>query len=154
MNTASKSTKQFPRTLPRYTLPICLVAALGLISGCLSERGSLTANTHNSESVPSFQDNPAPSVPHVSTSVSISMSSSIQEGEYTRRAEAIEHASSYLSGICSSQGKFTYRVNLDPEVQVTPKYNVLRHAGTMYALGMAYDFNPNSQVRRTLLQAG
>jgi len=49
-------------------------------------------------------------------------------------AEAIRSSADYLSDAIDEEGKFVYRVNLDPAVKVRPRYNVLRHAGTVFAL--------------------
>jgi hypothetical protein len=43
-------------------------------------------------------------------------------------------ATAYLVDACGPDGKFKYRINTDPKVIVEPKYNMLRHAGAMYAL--------------------
>lgn len=49
-------------------------------------------------------------------------------------AEAIRSSADYLSNAVDEEGKFVYRINLDPAVKVSPRYNVLRHAGTVFAL--------------------
>ncbi len=49
---------------------------------------------------------------------------------------AIDLAMGYLVRSCGDDGQFVYRVNLDPAVTPAPKYNLLRHAGTIYALAM------------------
>jgi len=51
--------------------------------------------------------------------------------------DAIDRAAAYLVRACGEDGKFVYCVNLDPAVRPEPGYNMLRHAGTIYALGMA-----------------
>jgi len=60
----------------------------------------------------------------------------------------------YLVRWCGPDGKFRYRVHLDPRVEPSPRYNVLRHAGAIYALGMYHGACPNEQVRSTLVRAG
>lgn len=50
--------------------------------------------------------------------------------------ESIELANDYLYSLLDEQGKFTYRLNLNPSVALSPKYNMLRHAGTIYAMSM------------------
>lgn len=56
--------------------------------------------------------------------------------EPRRRAlrEAIDDAAAYLARACRADGSFVYRINLDPEVPVPDAYNVLRHAGAIYAM--------------------
>ena len=44
-------------------------------------------------------------------------------------------ASNYLARQIKTNGQFVYRINLDTIVRVKPRYNILRHAGTVYALG-------------------
>ena len=68
--------------------------------------------------------------------------------------KAIELSADYLARQCMANGKFVYRINLDPEVKLKKKYNVLRHAGTMYALAMFYEQTPNQQTRDVLLRSG
>lgn len=57
--------------------------------------------------------------------------------------EAIERATGYLRRANRADGQFDYLVNLDPEVTVTRDYNLLRHAGAIYSLGMAYQREPD-----------
>ena len=49
-------------------------------------------------------------------------------------SEAIHLSAGYLLKRCDHVGKFLYRVNLNPDVTPEPKYNFLRHSGTIYAL--------------------
>ncbi len=59
--------------------------------------------------------------------------------ERERRLQAIDLAAGYLSRTCGDNGRFVYRINLDPDQSSRPRYNMLRHAGTMYALGMHHE---------------
>lgn len=47
---------------------------------------------------------------------------------------SIQIAADYLIRACDVDGRFVYRVNLDPSVEIKPRYNLLRHAGTIYSL--------------------
>jgi hypothetical protein len=67
--------------------------------------------------------------------------------------EAIDAAAAYLVGICDSEGKFTYRVNIDPKVKVQTKYNMLRHAGTIFSLVDYYNWRKDEQVLDTLTRS-
>lgn len=67
--------------------------------------------------------------------------------------QAIIASSDYLVGVCDPDGQFVYRVNLDPQAAAMPKYNILRHAGTIYALGLIDGDHPNPAVRGTMLRA-
>ena len=49
---------------------------------------------------------------------------------------SVHSAIDYLVRTTDEQGKFAYIVNTDPDVPPTDEYNVVRHAGTMYGLGM------------------
>ena len=48
----------------------------------------------------------------------------------------IEDANAYMHKMLDNKGKFTYRHNLNPDVRVPPKYNMLRHAGSIYSMVM------------------
>jgi hypothetical protein len=68
-------------------------------------------------------------------------------------SEAIHLAAKYLNKACDQDGKFLYRVNLNPNVRPKPRYNFLRHAGSIYALA-DYDRNhPDSSTLNTLKRA-
>jgi len=47
---------------------------------------------------------------------------------------SIHKAADYLINRCNHKGKFLYRINLNPDADLTRKYNFLRHAGAIYAL--------------------
>ncbi|NNF43547.1 MAG: hypothetical protein HKO59_15450 [Phycisphaerales bacterium] len=55
----------------------------------------------------------------------------------------IDLATGFLLRNCGSDGQFVYRINLDPESTVKPKYNMLRHAGALYALAEAVPRDPD-----------
>ena len=73
-------------------------------------------------------------------------------------AEAIARSAAYLAQAIHPNGMFTYRVNLDPQIKVKPKYNLLRHAGAIYALAtyqpQCSDPHLDSMVRLALERAG
>ncbi|HPA19602.1 MAG TPA: hypothetical protein PLU30_17775 [Verrucomicrobiae bacterium] len=52
----------------------------------------------------------------------------------TALRSAITLAGGYLIRVCDSNGRFEYVRHPDPFVRLKPSYNILRHAGTMYAL--------------------
>jgi hypothetical protein len=54
--------------------------------------------------------------------------------------QAIHLSAGYLKRNCDDKGKFTYRINTNPQVKPKPKYNVLRHAGAIYSLAMYAQF--------------
>ncbi|MBC8315449.1 MAG: hypothetical protein ISR57_09805 [Bacteroidales bacterium] len=67
---------------------------------------------------------------------------------------AINLAGSYLSDIMLDNGQFVYRINLDTTVTVKPGYNILRHAGAIYALCMYHDLTGDTLAFETAQKAG
>lgn len=67
--------------------------------------------------------------------------------------KVIALSAKYLANSCNDQGQFLYRVNLDPAVKIKPKYNTLRHAGSVYALAMYLGRNSDGNVRNALLRS-
>lgn len=51
--------------------------------------------------------------------------------------EGIVSAVRYIGHHTQETGRFVYLVNMDPDVPVPQEYNILRHAGTIYSLGLA-----------------
>ncbi len=66
--------------------------------------------------------------------------------------EAIEAGTSYLLTHLNEDGSFVYRVNADGS-SVTPRYNVLRHAGSIYALADAHDDAPSPALRDAIVRS-
>ena len=67
--------------------------------------------------------------------------------------QAISLGSEYLVTACNADGKFVYRININPMVHPEPKYNMLRHAGTLYALSQYEQRKPNKTTRDTVKRA-
>jgi hypothetical protein len=61
-------------------------------------------------------------------------------------APAIESAADYLCKSVRPDGSFVYLANVSPDVNVTERYNILRHAGAIYSLCMYYDWSGNREV--------
>jgi hypothetical protein len=70
-----------------------------------------------------------------------------------RLDKALATAAAYLVRHCNADGRFTYRVNIDPRVEIKPGYNVLRHAGTIHALATYARQHPDEQLLDTLRRA-
>ena len=68
--------------------------------------------------------------------------------------QAIARSTDYLVRHTGEDGRFDYRLNMDPNVEVSNSYNLLRHAGAIYALGMAYERQPDEQVKAAMERAG
>lgn len=54
---------------------------------------------------------------------------------------AITLAAQYIVGACGEDGKFVYEINT-ADGSVSPDYNIVRHAGAMYALAMINGIQP------------
>ncbi len=66
--------------------------------------------------------------------------------------QGIALATAYMVRSCAPDGHFVYRV--DPvSGQESERYNIVRHAGAMYALGMAYRAHPSLPVAEALARA-
>lgn len=59
----------------------------------------------------------------------------------------------YFSAVCDSGGKFQYQTHLNPEIKLPPKYNILRHSGSLFAMASALKKKANKQHQETLLRA-
>lgn len=66
---------------------------------------------------------------------------------------AITRATGYLRRANHASGQFDYLVNMDPAVTVPRQYNMLRHAGTIYALGMAQELAPERATLEVMRRA-
>lgn len=55
-------------------------------------------------------------------------------------------ATNFLLSMAHDNGSFVYRINIDPTITVTPRYNWLRHAGTLYALAAYYELTERPEI--------
>lgn len=67
-------------------------------------------------------------------------------------SRAIALSATYLERACGPDGKFVYRINIDTGKK-SDSYNVVRHAGAMYALSMLYHAHPDSQALDAMVRA-
>jgi hypothetical protein len=67
--------------------------------------------------------------------------------------QAIRLAADYTKRNCDGTGKFVYRVNLKTH-QSSSHYDPLRHAGTMYGLGMYNHYVADSNAVAAMVRAG
>lgn len=66
---------------------------------------------------------------------------------------AIEAAGGYLLRATGPDGRFVYLAGVDPAFEPEPSYNVLRHAGTVYSLGMYYGWEAKEETRQAMVRA-
>ena len=65
---------------------------------------------------------------------------------------AIQLSGDYILNNIHPDGQFIYKRNLNPKVRVKENYNVLRHCGTIYAMGMQYDYLPSESMKPATLK--
>lgn len=70
-----------------------------------------------------------------------------------RLERAIHAAAGYLIRSCDAKGQFVYQVNLDPKVKIEPSYNMIRHAGAIYALDKYNRLFPSEPARQAIRRA-
>ncbi|MEM6252738.1 MAG: hypothetical protein AAF821_07440 [Cyanobacteria bacterium P01_D01_bin.156] len=63
---------------------------------------------------------------------------------------AIDQAAGYLINNLQKNGMFRYRINTNSGVKLRPKYNILHHAGCVYALSLYNQYCPSENVRRAV----
>ena len=79
--------------------------------------------------------------------------SSLQAQEPLNITPSIESAAAYLIRHCQPNGQFIYRINTNPNVQVAPTYNMLRHAGAMYSLAQFHRQTRKMRTEQVLRKA-
>ncbi len=67
--------------------------------------------------------------------------------------KAIAAAASYLEHAVGDDGRFVYRVNTDPGTLVAPRYNMLRHAGTIWSMCDAHGITRNAEQLSAAVRA-
>jgi hypothetical protein len=66
----------------------------------------------------------------------------------------IRGAVAYLEKHVQPNGRFHYLTNLNPEAEIDPaEYNILRHCGTLYAMGQAAELYPDAVDKETMVRA-
>ena len=66
---------------------------------------------------------------------------------------AINRSTRYLANNTKEDGMFEYRINMDPTIKVKQKYNILRHAGAIYAMSMYYQLDPDVNIKSAIERA-
>ncbi|RTZ96711.1 MAG: hypothetical protein DSY90_09925 [Deltaproteobacteria bacterium] len=68
-------------------------------------------------------------------------------------SDSIRLSTKYLVRTCNPNGQFKYIANKSSMRQARPHYNILRHAGAIYALVQSYYRQPDDEVRTALIAA-
>jgi hypothetical protein len=66
---------------------------------------------------------------------------------------AIQRSKTYIINACLPSGRFVYDID-DESGRILSKYNVIRHSGTIYSLGLYYESYPDPVVLNAMLRAG
>jgi len=65
---------------------------------------------------------------------------------------AIKRSAKYLQKSVKENGMFEYRVNMDPSIKVKRKYNIIRHAGAIYAMSQYLELYPQDYEMRSAIE--
>lgn len=60
----------------------------------------------------------------------------------------------YLVHNSKQDGMFQYRINMNPAIEAKAGYNILRHAGTVYAMSMYYKLKPDPNMQAAIKRTG
>ena len=69
-------------------------------------------------------------------------------------ARDMKTTADYFANHIGPNGRFEYLINLDGHEVPKDKYNVVRHGGSIYGLGMYYELSGDPLARETMLKAG
>jgi hypothetical protein len=126
--------------LPNHKISIILIAFLVVIGLFFRSLGK-SAGPLSKQTRSLLFESKAPGIPdrYLNTNANLNIE------------ESIHSAANYLIRHCNNKGRFTYRINTNPDVKVSKRYNMLRHAGTLYALAaFALEYN-DVRARETVL---
>ena len=65
---------------------------------------------------------------------------------------AIKRSAKYLRKSVKENGMFEYRVNMDPTIKLKKRYNIIRHAGAIYAMSQYYELYPEDDEMRSAIE--
>jgi len=71
----------------------------------------------------------------------------------SRLISAMHSAAAYLAQACGPDGRFLYRINPQQIGQLPERYNILRHAGTLYALSCYAALTQDEACRQACARA-
>ena len=86
-------------------------------------------------------------------SLSCSIPKTKNESPQTENIQtAIKRSAKYLQKSVKENGMFEYRINIDPSINVKRKYNILRHAGAIYAMSQYLELYPQDYEMRSAIE--
>ena len=91
--------------------------------------------------------------PQLSTAAGTENSDASSTVSSAALAQAIKVGGEYLENSCGPLGQFVYQVNV-VSGRTAGEYNIVRHAGAMYALGMLNDLHPDQNAVAALTRSG
>lgn len=136
----------YPKRLPALTL--CLLSAVAL-AGCGQEPDTTRAATEsNLMQTPGTGILPPADNNLGENGQTDPAGTSRPVGKLTRDqlTAAAQLSARYLELACDEEGKFVYCVNMNAHVVVVERYNIVRHAGAIYALAMYQERFPNQET--------
>jgi hypothetical protein len=68
-------------------------------------------------------------------------------------SSAIDAATRFLIKMCQANGRFIYRTHLGRSNVDSKRYNLLRHAGTIFAMSLAYERSPKEELRSAIIRS-
>jgi len=86
-------------------------------------------------------------------SVSCSIPKTKTETTQTQSIQtAIKRSAKYLRKSVKDNGMFEYRINMDPIFKLKKKYNIIRHAGAIYAMAQYHELYPQDYEMRSAIE--
>ncbi|MGE3316468.1 MAG: hypothetical protein AB7O26_15235 [Planctomycetaceae bacterium] len=73
---------------------------------------------------------------------------------HSKLDKPIRSMATYLARQAAPDGRFVYRVDLQPNRKFPPRYNILRHAGAIYALAGYHARTPDAAVHDAIIRSG
>lgn len=122
----------------------CLTMLAGALCGATAFAGDAPGAAGNVDVSPGEQDAAAgrPNERHAPQRVPEVPPGPAESELLPRLQRGIDLGVGYILRNCDESGQFAYVRYADPERKVRPQYNLLRHCGAVYALGMAAKAQP------------
>ena len=146
---------------PRLYCALTLAVALVPLCGCQPEPPVARSDVNARTKIEEVSNAPAVKVQPTSAPAPVEDAppADLAQIEWPAKIQPEELRASIKGGVdylvrtTDDEGKFSYIVNIDPEVPATDEYNVVRHAGTMYGLGMYLErYEADHEIVRATLK--